>query len=1470
MAVDKHLHQITLPVLNTDFGKNLQDQFKNINNNFQKLAAMKMYEGPDGKNASYIVYNLNAMFFYPVGATEADKKAFQLRVAYSSSNTSLQERIQELKSDLDKDFARYNELTGRTQEQYAQDCFRIYLGFTQPNSCRIINTAKNGTDNTYIPMIEGQGVAEYETITEADINGSNSKDVGWSNFKASMAGAVRTKYISSSRSAILAATPFYSAKGGYIASNRSLMYATWILDWAMADTGDQTAPLETKYSAAWIFNENIGSFDPGKITVAAVAGEETESPKPVGSLPYIFIDPRYRNTQMGDYNNYPSVDQTLIQSTMDISCVLYSEPSEDGYITFKTADPFPQLYYNDGQFYWSINGQKTGIPASGVQGLPGKNSQFIIAERMENIHYDKVTAPTSATEVGNIWPHPVSIPQYKHPSGDPTKDWNNYYTFSPLFKPYYDPVTNPDYTGWLQASQGKYENTSADYAYRIWGIAGGKTFWRTPKTTGEQVKIKCDKNKDGSYQNPDSTIYDIDASGYLKYKDGNTYVYDLVPETQADSADLYQYMADLDGVPCIVIPGQAFQQDHYDTSFWFSTLKTVKYIQKGSAASDNRIMVTAYCGPENIFRLSLDEHTFEGMMMGLDVYDDKFDRLRAFHNKPRGLMLPIGSRFIDSATTKVDASREFAAHIMYSDLGPWNKMQTRDAKNNTMTVSDSHSDKVSSTYKSVWGKYAMHIGSVLDYRALNEADLTNPAVPGRPGVSATDKAPGTDYKNYAQAVPQAILNIDEPVLITNQRDTFFHNDLLNVEGSIKIKMTHQNDGNVHPGGGLLVEGILTNSDSEDNVKEGEVFYTDNQLTNLPSLTNTGSYKSKSLGDYNYQYPFTSLKSISADNFGYVSWNGYPYTQQDGVNSLSNKDINYWGSIIDKGLRAGFVHARKGIAVSDTANSGTPTFSVDKFGNMQTTGDEIRSNSLDTKWFFHTAWTTTNANKMLFGTDHTYIKSGSSDIFWPAATTSKYNVGDHPGNTYVTRMGYWNGPGRWNNKVDQDAYDNSDKSNGWVTMSSRQNKVVTIEGHPAVTAVDFYTDQLNVIGSLSATSHSPWNVSNNHHIRYSGQVGKGMFVGGYATVTSTDTGTYVPKRLKLYEVPDLILSPNGSDTPFVNGDSIDTISVGGTSYRFLKGQNALGQSWQWWGDRVSVGDKNINLDRADMQSDLGLYVESGAIVEGDVYVGGNERVRGTAAVGQLNVLKNASIKGSVYMEGDILLKGSIIKEGVDTNLGTKENPVLLVSDLYLSTKKVTELNHNSIIKITDDGSSGSTAKFKLLPATDSNGSVRPGMSIFVTSINVTPTVMGQASATLGYTAPNQINESANIQISVSAGRPFITIFGYISYDKSAGDQGSTAGEWNLTLKADRTTVPADGGTVNLSAIATRTITYADGTTKTETTEDITLAETSDEDNAGSLNGNIYTFTKNETTKERSVTITATVNQDGTKITGISLF
>ena len=121
-----------------------------------------------------------------------------------------------------------------------------------------------------------------------------------------------------------------------------------------------------------VFNiwDNIDS-NPGYIYM--ICNKETSdgityNDVPVSSLYYIFLDGRFAN------NNIGKINDADYSKCIDTSCIVIYENG-----SFKRYNAFPTIYLNkELGMCWKINGFETGIPAMGLNGKDGKNSNIYV------------------------------------------------------------------------------------------------------------------------------------------------------------------------------------------------------------------------------------------------------------------------------------------------------------------------------------------------------------------------------------------------------------------------------------------------------------------------------------------------------------------------------------------------------------------------------------------------------------------------------------------------------------------------------------------------------------------------------------------------------------------------------------------------------------------------------------------------------------------------------------------------------------------------------------------------------------------------------------------------------------------------------------------------------------------------------------------------------------------------------------
>lgn len=230
----------------------------------------------------------------------------------------------------------------------------------------------------------------------------------------------------------------------------------------------------------------------------------------------------------------------------------------------------------------------------------------------------------------------------------------------------------------------------------------------------------------------------------------------------------------LDGCPALIFPPTGYGR--YGSFYW------VGYLSYGSS-------LTAYCGRENLITTDIYEHNFGGMMMGLDMYE--VAKARPAGNapwyKPRGLMLPIGTRaYGDYWDPRDDTgsqpnTTQFGAHLIYSK---------KDASNL---------------------KKEIHLSSVQDYRSIG---------------STLDGQAQPDYTQNISRVDGTVFVIDEPVKITNYGDesSLYNGNILTAFGSSLIKGNEHIDGHLTVDGyGTIGEYLCVGAGSNNGIASGDVY-----------------------------------------------------------------------------------------------------------------------------------------------------------------------------------------------------------------------------------------------------------------------------------------------------------------------------------------------------------------------------------------------------------------------------------------------------------------------------------------------------------------------------------------------------------------------------------------------------------------------------------------------------------------------
>ena len=625
-------------------------------------------------------------------------------------------------------------------------------------------------------------------------------------------------------------------------------------------------------SALEIFNKHITDYSLGRVFVATV---ESDIQKSTGSLPYLLLDPRFR----------AGADPSLTKAK-DTSGVFVGE--KDSTFVFRRLDLIPRMYFEGGEFFWILNGRKTKVSAQGLPGKAGKNSSLLIVRRLENTAYSAkdVSGMTVVNMEGEVQPIP-GIPM---------------------------PNQNPNITPSLEASDWlKGQHTNDSNLYRVWRVMDGHesiSFFRKPGLQDHTVEN-------------DLGIWD---DKWVEKVDGNNIVPFSIRDPKGN--EVYNLMQEMDKTTVLVLPDPAWQKAKYNTTFWVAEFRVLKVTN----GDDERYIGTVYCGEDNRIELGLDEHTFTGMMMGLDPYEHKMDKY-ADHNKPRGLYIPIGSRkykqSIDATGADTEPEKTWAAHVIYSEA------KTPNTTPVPGTMTPNAEDRATM-------KETLHIGSVKDIRALNKSTKTNPGVPGRivgkqeENNSVTDDTGRTfDYTHYIGSD----LSVDVPTTITSYKNTSGpQGPLLTIHGDLLTGFTK--DGTVL--GGVKATGIVQGKDGGVTVTGGQV----NRGRNI-----NYSVKKNKLRDHSYTYPLLSGIGTSPLDF-YSVWSEY--------------------GIYGKFLRTGALHI--GSTVIDQNGA---TFDV----------PEIRS--YNGRWTFHTS------GLVSYGIDRAddlSTKSGyrHNGVFFNNRTTKKTN------------------------------------------------------------------------------------------------------------------------------------------------------------------------------------------------------------------------------------------------------------------------------------------------------------------------------------------------------------------------------------------------------------------------------------------------------------------------------------------------
>lgn len=980
------LKPITIPKLNTpDFGKSIMEAFENISLNFQKLSNLGVNKGAPGRSCVYIPINLGAAFVYNPYTTNDRDYAIYYNMSERWLNKvnremSNNDKWKEYVATVNRDLAQFANATGYDEHEYARIACMLIWGN---------------------PFMFG-------------FNSNGDRVVA---SPSSLAGALHTKY------------KLVEGSAHVENSEGPVLYGNWLYE---LNTLANTIDVVDRYFDIFLTHWDISPV--GKLIVAFSPDSEYNTLQPVGSFEYWYIDPRYRcgKEVIGD------------SAIRDISCVLRWEsddftpgPETRWGGSFEILEIFPSIQVGkDGKYYWFINGLSTGIPVQGNPGKDGSAGRFVIVERVENVtgwhpteypNGQNYASPKYGRQVITI-PTLSGVPSrvltsYRKRLADNIQIRSNVPLASvdETFTTDYDlaesatgrisQFVHTETNAWLPATyNAQLENISnIAYLHRIFRIIGREKFWKYP--TDQEVKVDPIDDEWDRMGDPSCDYFYFGKDGV---------------STINDSQAAQDLMKELDGAAAIVLPGPAYQHDRTDTSFWFATLRLVK-------VADDNYMLVAYCTPHAQQTTQLDEHSQLGMMMGFDAY--AYKSVSDNRNKPRGLVLPIGSIAVASETP----SDTWAAHIIHSDAGGFDgrygsgddcrgKQHTPDDNrvydSDMPLMPDNGAGAISTSpltqFSHLIKKRILHVGSVDDVRTLNYIENStsngaiNGAVPGRrPRSNELGPISPVGSSNFfgqreGNWFVGAELHVDEPVTITRYRDLKPKGRLLDVEGDVVIgPHQHKNIPSFryrNNAGGLWVASTLSSETLDSMLYDESIFPKTlvNGKTYIafePFIADSGK--------------LTSGNESSIDSVRWNTilgrWNGTRSIYTDSPSNDLNRDKIEAGNkplfsaLFDDAIGARMVIVEDGIAVYNPAanlgernNIRTP-FSVDAMGNIQTYGREIRSNSFDTRWCFHTKWADgykpsmlrpdnneqfglPGHNDMIFATDHEVQWADNADDF----------------------------------------------------------------------------------------------------------------------------------------------------------------------------------------------------------------------------------------------------------------------------------------------------------------------------------------------------------------------------------------------------------------------------------------------------------------------------------------------------------
>ena len=932
---------ISFPSLNsTNFAKSLNEVFVNIESNFKKLSNLGLNQGAPGKSCMYLPINLAAAFLYnPFTQQDEAGDDYKLFAAWlkalddsKTGDPDWKACLDQIEASVKADFNQFASITHLDEAAYGRIAATLIWGHPY--------AFNNGTPAP-----------------------------------GSLTGTLHTKY---------------EIREGAATFEGKTLYGNWMYELYRVKGNDNTERI-SKYLD--MFKTHVSICPPGKITVAFTPDAQSADIYPVGSFEYWYIDPRYRCGEQ---------IKSTRKGSSDISCVLrwttdvYNQTKWDGH--FEVLEIFPTIQVGkDGKYYWFINGLNTGIPVTGEAGKDGKPAQMVVVERIENVRgwtperpngYE-YWSPKSGTQTIRALLESGVPSRVRMGFEQALKNRLNVDSATPLDSSIIagsdkstdlqTKVISFDHTeanAWLP-DDVQLENMSNQHLYRIFRVVGRDKFW----TGNNEAKPNDSVLATDEYDR----LYDPSCDEYYLEKGAS-----CINEAQSIQA----YIQELDGAFAIVLPGPAFKQDRTDTTFWFATLRAVpyKYLNNG----DTIWQLVAFCSQNTQNTTQLDEHSQAGMMHRFDAFSYK--KSSDSRNKPRGLMLPIGSAECASKT----ASDTWAAHIIHSDTGGFlepvdinigGSLERRGIQNVRLNVSATGNataandtsrpaNGLSETntmgagqFISVFDKRILHVGSVNDFRALNFVNdapdtdsLDNPtgtmngAVPGRKARGGEGQF-GLGTSNFFGQLSDGWfygteLHVDEPVTITRYRDLMAVGRLLDVEGDVIVgSHIHKNFPNIAygtRGGGIWVRSSLTGDPrTAKMLKEGSgSIFTEDMLN----------------GNIKLQFEPYIRKGENLTTDGNDEWNNHISRFgkkanrgkfESSTNALKtpgkrNDDNPLFSAFFEDTLGSRVLVAEDGIVIYDP-DKNCAMFSVDAFGNIQTYAREVRSNAIDTAWYFHTKW-----------------------------------------------------------------------------------------------------------------------------------------------------------------------------------------------------------------------------------------------------------------------------------------------------------------------------------------------------------------------------------------------------------------------------------------------------------------------------------------------------------------------------------